>query len=345
MPRLTGGLGRQKFGIGLVVPAKPYQVTLYNPQAGLGALGQFALGQQISAPGTAAVPADTTHVLRAPLYTPRYPVVWYRDWAQNLLDTTLTPAGAPFAQRDWPLSFAPVPAGNLRVWTQSYNLNLIGKDQLPVGELVTDLTPRPYEHHVQLRSWTWNYNLRLIGKDQFPPGGVTYDLPPRAPQQPRSWSSSLNPVLVVAPVFPVGEQSFDLPPRGYDYAAQLRTWLGAIPRALAVAAGGPVGAMVTTRPVSPPARVPSADQQNLLTSTLTEAPAPPDTAHVIRAPLYTNPRGRSIRSLRCGLRSAECRQWRWRHFRLTNSTGQFQLHRPTMSSSAPGHSRRRVSGW
>jgi hypothetical protein len=103
-------------------------------------------------------------------------------------------AGAPFAEYDWPNPRALVQPE--RSITASYNLNLIGQDRFPPGEIVYDLAPRAPGQPAQ--SWTWNYNLNLIGQDQLP-------------VRQSSWP------LTDAPI----------------YHVQLRTWFGAVPPTVA----------------------------------------------------------------------------------------------------------------
>src|SRR5262249_25024070 len=111
-----------------------------------------------------------------------------------------------------------------RSWEWSYNLNLIGQDQLPFRQSDWP-TPRDYERAIQLRTWidqvkyaivkpfnqqdwpnptpfareptlnTWarGYNLNLIGKDQLPTGAQSTDLAPRDYQRLlQTWISSVN---------------------------------------------------------------------------------------------------------------------------------------------------------
>ena len=102
----------------------------------------------------------------------------------------------------------------LHSWAWSYNLSLVGKDRLPAGEQITELTlgQRPPEQ-IQLHSWSWSYNLNLRGRDVLPTGEQISDLPPRDPRDVRSWSWSYNLNLIGLDRLPVGEQTFDLAPR------------------------------------------------------------------------------------------------------------------------------------
>jgi hypothetical protein len=173
------------------------------------------------------------------------PVSWYRDWAVNLQQSSLFVSTTPFAQYDWPLFRAPPRLD--QTWTFSYNLNLIGKDQLPTGKQVSDRPPpvswyRDWAINLQQstlgavfkpfaqydwplfrapprldQTWTQSYNLNLIGQDQLPVGEISYERTPRAPAGKWDYvfvSAGLQTPVVVA-VFPPGESVYDLPPRSY----------------------------------------------------------------------------------------------------------------------------------
>jgi hypothetical protein len=113
-----------------------------------------------------------------------------------------------------------------RSWEAWYNLNLIGKDQLPTGAQVSELAPdTPRIALRERRSWEWWYNLNLIGKDRFPPGAIVYDLSPdaaRSLRERRSWEAWYNLNLIGKDRFPPGENFTDrpLPPPFY------REWVG-----------------------------------------------------------------------------------------------------------------------
>jgi hypothetical protein len=168
------------------------------------------------------------------------PVNWYRDWALNLQETTLfvitTPIGENFSERP-PIGFPPqVPS-----WTFSYDLNLIGKDQLLVGEQVYDRPQPPpwyrdWALDLQLttlsagtptaqrdwplprtwprldQTWSFSYDLNLIGKDRLPTGEQVSDRPPPVNWY-RDWSVNLQLTPFTTTVqFPPGELVFDRPP-------------------------------------------------------------------------------------------------------------------------------------
>lgn len=153
---------------------------------------------------------------------PTYPIS-LRTWASYVLPL-FAPVSVPFSQDDWPLPgrYTPIPQS----WAWAYNLNLVGKDVLIVGEQVSDLVPRPYPEPAT-RTWAWWYNLNLIGKDRLLVGKQSYDLTPIAPLQilPRSWTASYNLNLIGQDQLPTGEQRYDLAPVGPFYATQLRTWI------------------------------------------------------------------------------------------------------------------------
>jgi len=222
------------------------------------------------------------------------PLAWYRDWSQNLLQSTLSipvvvgPLGILFNQYDWPLPrAAPQPALS---WTWSYNLNLIGRDNFSLRHLWSvprayprlDQTwietgvvgfpplavpfnqtewPVPRPHHRIGQTWAWSYNLNLIGKDQLPVGEVYTDRPPllgwyrdwsqnllqytltptggplgtlfnqydwpnpRGPLQPdRFLAASYNLNLIGQDALVTGKAVYELPPREYPPNADRRTW-------------------------------------------------------------------------------------------------------------------------
>jgi hypothetical protein len=110
------------------------------------------------------------------------PPALLKDWIQqtNLALLTQPPALLPYrrAYFDLPIAGPQQPA---QTWTWQYNLNLIGKDQLPIGAEVTELAPsqKPPEQ-VQLHSWAAWYNLNLIGQDELPFRQTDWPLTPAA---------------------------------------------------------------------------------------------------------------------------------------------------------------------
>jgi hypothetical protein len=173
------------------------------------------------------------------------------------LTWTQTPAyeeiAKPFYQSDWPNPTQPYRLD--QTWTWVYNKNLIGKDQLPVGEQIYELTQaqKPYEQQ-QLHSWQWNYNLNLIGQDRMLVGEQVWERPqlpippaltwtqtpayeeiakpfnqtdwplPTAPYRiEQTWTFVYNKNLVGQDKLPIGAELTDLPPR--DFARILQTWI------------------------------------------------------------------------------------------------------------------------
>ena len=105
----------------------------------------------------------------------------------------------PFKQNEWPLLRDH--AQPLRGWTWNYNQNLIGKDKLPAGEIVTDLPPRPPQQPTLI--FTASYNKNLIAQDKLPAGAEVTDLPPREPLRAsdlRTWANVTSRALLSAPV-------------------------------------------------------------------------------------------------------------------------------------------------
>jgi hypothetical protein len=128
----------------------------------------------------------------------------------------------PFAQYDWPL---PTPSYRLdQTWAKSYNLNLIGQDQLPAGARHTDLAPRDYLRLFQ--TWVLPFNLPLT---QAPPDinaqARQRDWPLPTPQWrlDQSWTSSYNKNLIGQDQLPTGIQKFDRPEIGPAPIPQ--TWI------------------------------------------------------------------------------------------------------------------------
>ncbi len=80
-----------------------------------------------------------------------------RTWIYNTsLALQAGPGPKPHKQTEWPL---PIPPFRLQQsWTASYNRNLIGKDKLPPGDNVTDLSPRAAQRP-----------LTIFVKSAFPP--------------------------------------------------------------------------------------------------------------------------------------------------------------------------------
>jgi len=130
----------------------------------------------------------------------------------------------PFFQSDWPLA-TQLPRAE-QTWAWSYNLRLIGQDQLPSGDQRLELAPSQVApDQIQLRSWQWWYNLGLVGKDRMLVGEQVWELAPsqRLPEQIQlhSWQWSYNLNLVSKDAMATGEQVSDLPPRD---PREVRAW-------------------------------------------------------------------------------------------------------------------------
>jgi hypothetical protein len=121
----------------------------------------------------------------------------------------------------------------LRSWTWTYNLNLIGKDQLPVGNRISDLPPRVTPAAIQ----TWISQVNLALSRPAAPFSQTDWQNPRWPQQAvtnRTWTAGYNLNLIGKDRLPTGEAVFDLAPRGHIYPPDLRTFVRQLNLALIV---------------------------------------------------------------------------------------------------------------
>jgi hypothetical protein len=144
-----------------------------------------------------------------------------------------------------------------QTWTWQYNKNLIGQDQLPVGEQVYLLVPsQVVPDQIQLRSWQWSFNLNLIGRDRLPIGEQVTDLAPsqRTPEQIQlhSWLWSYNLNLRGKDQVPVGEQISELAPSQKPAEQpQLRVWTWSYNLSLIAQDRLPVGEQIWERPTLP----------------------------------------------------------------------------------------------
>lgn len=184
-----------------------------------------------------------------------------QSWTLNLVLSTLS--RPIFSKQFYDLAPRAYPEPATRTWNWSYNLNLVGQDQLPTGVDVYDLPPRPYPPpgltwiqsfelpvfqqlpigaeisdlvprpypEPATRTWAFAFNLNLIGKDRLPTGDQFFDLSPIAPLQilPRSWTWNYNLNLIAQDALVTGEQRFDLPPKGPEYPISLRSWIAFSP--------------------------------------------------------------------------------------------------------------------
>jgi hypothetical protein len=175
------------------------------------------------------LPADTTHILR-PIWRslpdqPPLPLQQQSAFPNYLL---LQPPAVTYIikQSDWPV---PTAAPRLeQTWTWQYNLNLIGKDQLPIGEQISDLPPRDYLRAQDLRTWIQSVNLALV---TAPPNlyaqARQQDWPiPRGaePDWRRSWEFSFNKNLIGQDALPFRQSDWPLTTAAAR-AAELATWV------------------------------------------------------------------------------------------------------------------------
>lgn len=183
------------------------------------------------------------------------PVNWYRDWALNLVTTTLFVSNTPnvIASTDLP------PRDYQRIiegWTWNYNLNLIGQDVVP-GKQYTDRPP-PVNWYRE-----WALNLQQSTLQPIPYGKFIYDLPPRDfGRILESWALNLQQ-STLQPI-PYGANVTDLPPR--DYQRILESWTWAYNLNLIGQDALPKGMQYTDRP--PPVNWYRSAELNLLQSTL-----------------------------------------------------------------------------
>jgi hypothetical protein len=146
-----------------------------------------------------------------------------QTWIQTVnLALTVAAAQVPKNQYDWPNPGQPPREPGLTSWTGRYNLNLIGKDQLPIGEALSDLPPRDYQRILQ--TWIQSVNIALFSTirpfaqfDWPNPAGHTL------PTLLQTWYYS-RAALYPPPTFPPGEAFFDRPQLRPDTAADLYFW-------------------------------------------------------------------------------------------------------------------------
>src|SRR6516225_4386762 len=140
-------------------------------------------------------------------------------WAQQKFYNIFSVDSGPFIFRP-PLKGLPdqpFPPNAFQSWTSSYNLNLRGKDKLPVGDQVTELVPRPAQ---RLTDYTWLQSTTALG---FPVAPVTNAIfrdyfrgLPEQPPQPLLQQSTfaayaaLYTITAALPV-PLAKQITDLP--------------------------------------------------------------------------------------------------------------------------------------
>jgi len=155
-----------------------------------------------------------------------------RTWINRVnLALTVQAAVLPFNQYDWPNP--KIPGQPAQSWTANYNINLIGKDRLPVGKQFTDLPAQPIYPN-DLRTWITRTNHALTLTFPFRQS----DWPNPRDYEPvaanRTWTSYLTLYLYAQTVMPVGKVIYDLPPIAQPYYNSARTWDFSLSRALIV---------------------------------------------------------------------------------------------------------------
>jgi hypothetical protein len=175
----------------------------------------WAWSYNINLIGLDALPAGR----RNPVYDEVQPILWRREWTQNLLLTTLAPVQAvlPFRQQDWPLPGRAAQPD--RTWVSSAaTLQLMLP---PPGDGWTDLPPPPLFWR---NTWTQNLVLTtLVAQDVLPPGVARYDRPPPVDWR-RDWSLNLVLTTLAPPPAtpPLNQYDWPLPGRA---AQPDRTWV------------------------------------------------------------------------------------------------------------------------
>jgi hypothetical protein len=217
----------------------------------------------------------------------------------------------------------PPPPNAFQSWTWSYNLNLIGQDQMIVGEQRWELPPSqtPYEltrnftwqwntplslyfqapgqplvgamwdvlppaHFVPYRidqTWTWSYNKNLIGQDKLPTGEQVYDRPALPVSPTFTYTYPLQPQLVVRQPF----NQYDWPvPRAYFYNIDIASITRSYNLNLIGQDKLPVGEVVTETPRQPAPQPPWTQPYNVA---LYFVPPFVDTTKIFRGHLRSLP--------------------------------------------------------
>src|SRR5215469_15599996 len=102
-------------------------------------------------------------------------------WAASYNKNLIGQDALPFRQQDWP---NPIPPAAVKDWIQQTNLALLSVVPRPFFQ--TDW-PNPTQPSRLDQTWTWTYNKNLIGKDQLPIGAELTDLAPgQKPAEQRS---------------------------------------------------------------------------------------------------------------------------------------------------------------
>ena len=151
-----------------------------------------------------------------------------RDWIQqtNLALLVQPPAFLPAlsnAARSYDLAPSQLPPEQVQLhsWQWSYNLNLIGKDQLPVRQTDWPLTPAA-QRGVDLSTWIDRTKAVLLARPF-----AQYDWPnPGQPARDPTLATVARGYtleLLGQDRLPIGAQSSELPPR--DFLRALQTWI------------------------------------------------------------------------------------------------------------------------
>jgi hypothetical protein len=167
-------------------------------------------------------------------------------------------------------------------WTWQYNLNLIGKDQLPTGahpnydrpavppwyrDWAVNLQQTTLQVTVQLpfsqfdwptpkgqprndQTWTWRYNPNLIGQDALFLRHI-YNVPRAPPRLDQTWTQDYQFLLVTGQDrLPTGSASYALTPIGYPRKDQ--TWMWSYNYNLVGKDQLPLNVIIYDRPFVPP---------------------------------------------------------------------------------------------
>ena len=118
-------------------PANAFQSWTYSYNLNLIGQDRFPTGEQFWERPTLPIPPAAA------------------TWIQTQFPVLLMqPPGQPVVGFDWfDLPPGQVPYRIDQTWTYSYNLNLIGQDQLPTGEAIFELPPRDHPRLQDVRTW------------------------------------------------------------------------------------------------------------------------------------------------------------------------------------------------
>ena len=145
---------------------------------------------------------------------PSQPYRLEQTWVRGYTLSLIGQDQLPFRQLDWPL---PLVAGQPALfWVDPSKIWLTA----PVRNLTIDqYWDRPILPIPPARSWEWSYNLNLIGQDRLPVGEQVSELSPRDFSRLfQTWINSVNAALVVTPpVLDILKPQRDWPvPRGAE---------------------------------------------------------------------------------------------------------------------------------